>query len=350
MIKKRNVSLWLTFVLVVFFIMLFSGIIIFLVAALLIHLGLELPFRRNPLVPIIVILITSTCMGTVLSMLSGNVMIKPIRSLSNAANLVAKGDFTIQIDEHQRINEISEMAISFNKMVSELASIETLRNDFIANVSHEFKTPLTTIDGYLTLLQSDDLTKEQKQSYINIIMNSTRQLSSLTSNILKISKLENQERILDKSWFSLDEQIRQAILLLENKWTDKNINLELKLSSIAYYGNEELMMQVFINLIDNAIKFTPKEGQIQIIAHQTKNEVIISISDNGIGITKENQEHIFEKFYQSDSSRFSKGNGLGLTLVKHIVDLSEGTIEVDSETDIGTTFTLYFPTHSKSNN
>lgn len=343
MIRKRNLTLWLTFILIVFFSMLFSAVVISIIAALLLHLGFSLPFLTYPIIPITVLLFVSTCVGTIFSMMGGNVILKPIRSLSEGANLVAKGDFTIQIKEHHKIYEINEMARNFNTMVAELASIETLRNDFIANVSHEFKTPLSTIEGYVTLLQSEDLTSEQKQNYITIIMSSTRQLSNLTSNILKISKLENQERILDKSWFSLDEQIRQSLLLLESKWAEKDINLELELSSISFYGNEELMMQVFINLIDNAIKFTPKKGQIQINAYQTPEEVIISISDNGMGISNEDRLHIFEKFYQSDKARLSEGNGLGLTLVKHIMDLFGGKIKVNSEDGMGTTFLLSFP-------
>lgn len=343
MFRKSNINLWLTFVLTVFFIMLFSTILIGIIAILMIHLGYLAPTDKSPITPMFLLLLLSTCVGTIFSMLSGNVILKPIRKFSKAINLVAKGDFTIQLEENQKIHEINEMAKNFNKMVAELSSIETLRNDFITNVSHEFKTPLSTIDGYVTLLQSEDLTTEQKQSYINIIMGSTRQLSNLTSNILKISKLENQDRILIKKLFSLDEQIRQSLLLLENKWNEKNINLELELSPIIFYGNEELMMQVFINLIDNAIKFTPKNGEIKINAYKTDYAVSISISDNGIGISPEMQRHIFEKFYQSDKSRLSEGNGLGLTLVKHIVDLSGGKIKVYSKLTIGTTFTITFP-------
>ncbi|WP_099468122.1 HAMP domain-containing sensor histidine kinase [Konateibacter massiliensis] len=347
MIKRRNITFWLCFVLLVFFIMLFSAIIMAVIVACLIHLGLYLPFHKDPLLPILFVLLLSTFIGTALSMMGGTIIMKPIRAFSHATNLVAKGDFTVQLEERQKIYEMGELTRNFNKMVSDLASIETLRNDFIANVSHEFKTPLSTIEGYVTLLQSDDLTPEQKQDYINIVMNSTRQLSTLASNILKISKLENQDKILDKGWFSLDEQIRQALLWLETKWTEKNIDLELELSSISFYGNEELMMQVFINLIDNAIKFTPKEGRILINAYQTASETVISISDTGIGISTEAQSHVFEKFYQSDKARLSEGNGLGLTLVKHIVDLSEGTIHIESEKDIGTTFTLRLPLFSE---
>lgn len=345
--KKRNLNLWLSFVLIVFFIMLLSAVFLSIIAALFIHLGFSLPFRKNPLTPIIILLFTSTCIGTIFSMLGGNVIMKPIRDFNKATNLVAKGDFTIRINEYQKIYEVSEMAINFNKMVDGLSSIETLRNDFIANVSHEFKTPLSTIEGYVTLLQSEDLSPEQKQNYINIIMNSTSQLSALTSNILKLSKLENQEQIIEKDWFSLDELIRQSLLFLENKWTNKEIDLELELSPISFYGNEELMMQVFINLIDNAIKFTPKKGKVQIHSFQTNNEVTITITDTGIGIAKETLDHIFEKFYQSDKSRLAEGNGLGLTLVKQIVDLSKSTIEVSSEVNVGTTFTLKFPASSK---
>jgi signal transduction histidine kinase len=340
--KKREWNLWLIFVSIVFFIMLLSAIFISFIAAFLMYIDYELPFENRPIVPISLLLFMSTCVGTIFSMMSGNAILKPIRKFNNAINLVAKGNFTIQLKENQKIFEMNEMTKNFNKMVAELASIETLRNDFITNVSHEFKTPLATIEGYITLLQSEDLTQEQKESYINIIMNSTRQLSHLTSNILKISKLENQERIPEKNFFSLDEQIRQCLLLLENKWNEKNISLELELSPITFYGNEELMMQVFINLIDNAIKFTPVEGKIQIVAYQADKEVVITISDNGIGISEDAKKYIFEKFYQSDKARLSEGNGLGLTLVKHIVDLSGGKIEVNSELSLGTTFTLTF--------
>lgn len=327
---------------VVFFSTLLSAVMLSLIASLLIRKGL-LFFRPNPLLTIIVLLLISTCIGTMFSMFSANVIIEPIRKISKGLNMVAKGDFSVRLEENQKIYEVDEMSKNFNKMVLELASIETLRNDFIANVSHEFKTPLSTIEGYVTLLQSEDLSPKQKQDYINIIMNSTRQLSTLTSNILKISKLENQEQLWDKSWFSLDELIRQSLLHLEKKWTDKEISLELELSTISFYGNEELMMQAFINLIDNAIKFTPKGGQIQINAYKTKSEILITISDNGIGISEEDIKHVFVKFYQSDKARLSEGNGLGLTLVKHIVDMSDGKIDVITKANVGTTFQLSFP-------
>lgn len=342
--KRKYVNLWFTFVMVVFFSTLLSTVILTVIVAFFLHLGLSIHVKGNPLYPIIMLLLLSTCIGTIFSMFSANVIIKPIKRFSHGLNQVAKGDFNVSLEENQKIYEVDVMAKNFNKMVVELASIETLRNDFIANVSHEFKTPLSTIEGYVTLLQSEDLSPLQKQNYIDIIMSSTRQLSTLTSNILKISKLENQEQLLDKNWFSLDEQIRQALLLLESKWTKKDINLDLELSSISFYGNEELMMHVFINLLDNAIKFTPQNGQIQIMAYQTSYEVTVSITDNGIGMSKDITMHVFEKFYQSDKARLSEGNGLGLTLVKHIIDLSGGTINVESELGIGTTFTLHFPT------
>lgn len=342
--KRKYINLWFTFVLVVFFSTLLSTVLLSLIAAFFLHFGLFIHLKENPLVPIIMLLFISTCIGTVFSMISAKVIINPIKRFSHGLNQVAKGDFNVSLEENQKIYEIDVMAKNFNKMVIELSSIETLRNDFIANVSHEFKTPLSTIEGYVTLLQSEDLSPQQKQNYIDIIMSSTRQLSTLTSNILKISKLEHQEQLLDKNWFSLDEQIRQALLFLESKWTKKEINLDLELATISFYGNEELMIQVFINLIDNAIKFTSKGGQIQIVAYQTSNEVTVSITDNGIGISKEGILHLFEKFYQSDKARLSEGNGLGLTLVKHIVDLSGGTIDVHSELGVGTTFTLTFPT------
>lgn len=272
-----------------------------------------------------------------------NKSLKPIKSLIEAINKVSKGDFSIKLEEQIHPPVIKELNTSFNKMVNELNSIETLRNDFIVNVSHEFKTPIAAIEGYATLLQDNDLTEEERNEYTKIILDSASQLSSLSGNILKLSKLETQEIVPDKKYFSLDEQLRQALLLLENQWSKKNIDIDMDLKSINYYGSEDLLMQVWLNIFSNAIKFTPENGLIVTRLKNTVNGICVSISDNGIGMSEEVKSKIFDKFYQGDTSRNFEGNGLGLTLVKRIIDLCGCSINVKSKIGRGTTFTIYLP-------
>jgi len=341
--KKRHLNLWLTFVLSVLFIMIFSTMAIFFIMITLINMGFDFPFRDRSVFRILIPLVTSTCVGTLLSMLIGNTILKPIRKFNQALTNVAKGDFSISLKEDQTVYELNEMVHNYNIMVKELSSIETLRNDFVANVSHEFKTPLSNIEGYVTLLQANDIPVETKEKYIQVIIHNTRQLSNLTSNILKISKLENQETLPEKSWFSLDEQIRQAILVLEPKWSKKNLEFDIQLSSISYHADEELFMQVWMNLLDNAIKFSKDHGEIQVFAYQREDELFVSIADSGIGFDPNVSAHLFEKFYQADNSRLLEGNGLGLALVKQILYLSDGHILVESKPEEGSKFTVVLP-------
>ena len=278
----------------------------------------------------------------------GNNAWKPVRKLIDAINEVAKGDFSIKLEENYHAPEIKKLNSSFNKMVSELNSIETLRNDFIVSVSHEFKTPIAAIEGYATLLQDSSLTEEERMEYTKIILDSSRQLSSLSGNILKLSKLETQEIVPDKKTFSLDEQLRQALLLLETQWSKKNIDIDMDLDAINFYGSEELLNQVWLNIFSNAIKFTPENGLIVTRLKSTDKGVHVLISDNGIGMTDDVQNRIFDKFYQEDSSRNLQGNGLGLTLVKKILDLCKCEINVKSKIGEGTTFNIYLPIEQKT--
>ncbi len=192
-------------------------------------------------------------------------------------------------------------------------------------------------------MQDHDLSPKERQEYSRLIIESTRQLSSLSSNILKLSKLENQEYIVDKSQFGLDEQIRQALLLLEAQWNDKNINLDLDLEPVVFYGNEDLLMQVWLNLLGNAIKFTDRGGGIAVHLSTTGHAVTVTITDSGIGMTEEVMKHIFVKFYQGDKSRSAEGNGLGLPLVRRIVELCGGEVSVESKVGEGSVFVVTFP-------
>lgn len=291
--------------------------------------------------------VTLAAFFTLAICISVNNFMKPINEIISATNKVAKGDFSIRLDEENVEHEIRDMNVSFNKMVKELSSIETLRNDFIVNVSHEFKTPIAAIEGYATLLQDSDLTENEKREYAKIILDSTKQLSSLSGNILKLSKLETQEIIPDKKYFCLDEQLRQALLLLESQWSKKNIDIDMDLKTTHYYGSEDLLMQVWLNIFGNAIKFTPQNGLIITRLTNTPEGICVTISDNGIGMSEEVQSRIFDKFYQEDKSRHFKGNGLGLALVKKILDLCKCEISVSSKVGEGTTFTIYLPIEEK---
>ena len=280
----------------------------------------------------------SLCITTVIS----HHFFRPIQDLVHALEQVSAGNFDVRLKENDIWYEVREMNLNFNKMVKELNSIETLQSDFIQNVSHEIKTPLAAIEGYAALL-SASTRDEQNKLYAEQILKSSRQLSTLTGNILKLSKLENQSIISEKKTFSLDEQIRQAVLSLEPIWSAKNIDIDLDLPEISFYGNEDLIFQIWTNLISNGIKFTPSGGLVSVKMTAEDSFVNVVVADNGIGMTEEVQKHIFDKFYQAEGSRSMEGNGLGLTLVKKILSLCDGTIEVTSQPDLGSKFTVKLP-------
>lgn len=341
--RKRNHSmLWLRFTIGVIAVTFITFFVFSIIAYISFYLG-YFPQHRNPIFPISVFVFFCMIISTVFTLIIGHRILCPIENLIDATKKVAKGDFSIRLDENYTEDEIRDMNMHFNKMVDELSGIETLRNDFIVNVSHEFKTPIASIEGYATLLQDGSQTEEERNEYIQMILDSARQLSSLSGNILRLSQFECQEIIPKKNFFSLDEQIRQALLFLESKWSKKNLEINLELPSVKYLGNEEFLMHVWLNIYGNAIKFTPQNGTISTSIKKSNTCIYISISDTGIGMTKDVKKHIFEKFYQGDSSRNSDGNGLGLTLVKRIIDMMEGTIEVQSEVGKGTTFTVCLP-------
>ncbi|WP_431086625.1 HAMP domain-containing sensor histidine kinase [Paenibacillus sp. 8b26] len=339
MIKhQKNRGLWWYVVSLVFVIILSFILTMSTFAYLFIRAGYSLSTQ-----PILIIVLFCLVIGTTLSVMVGRKILLPITDFSKAVKEIANGNFNIHLNESHKINEISEVAHHFNIMVQELRSIETLRNDFVVNVSHEFKTPIAAIEGYATLLQEDNLSKEEHNEYTGLIIDSARQLSTLSGNILKISKLENQEMLTEQKEYRLDEQLRQALLLLEPLWAPKQIDLNIELDKLYYYGNEELMMQVWLNVLGNAIKFTPECGEISVSLHLNSPWISIVISDTGIGMPPSVLKHIFEKFYQGDPARSAEGNGLGLPLVARIISLSRGNIEVSSVPEQGSIFTITLP-------
>lgn len=277
--------------------------------------------------------IIAIIIGSILFLFAGKMIVKPISRLTKATEKIASGDFDIDI-RNNRKDEIGTLIASFNMMARELKSIEILRNDFVSDISHEFKTPLTSIEGYTKLLKICD--EEERKEYIDIITEETRRLSILATNILMLNKIENENIPNSTKVFSMDEQIRKAIVLLENRWLEKEIDLEIELDNINYKGNENLMYQVWINLMDNAIKFSKGKGIIEVKLYKDDDKITFSVKDNGEGISIEDQGRIFEKFYKTDKSRSSDGNGLGLSIVKRIIDIHDGEVFIDSELDKGT--------------
>ena len=279
----------------------------------------------------------------VLSMLMGRTVLKPLKRLSEASRQIAAGDFELNLTYEGKIAEFRDTYDSFNVMARELSNIKTLRSDFIANVSHEFKTPLSTIEGYAMLLQDVGLPGEERADAAQRILDSAGRLSSLVSNILMLSKLEQQTGGIEKAPFRLDEQIRQVMVGLEPVWGPKDLQLELELAPLRYVGSESLLYHVWSNLISNAVKFSPAGGVLTVSLRQEGQQVFCSVTDRGPGMTPDVQRHIFDKFYQGDASRRQEGSGLGLPLAKRIVQLCGGSITVESTPGVGSTFTVTLP-------
>ena len=269
---------------------------------------------------------------------------RPMRTISQAAKKIAMGDFTVRIpplrkDGKKDLNEV--MFDDFNIMAEELATIETLKNDFISNVSHEIKTPLSIIQSYATALQKENLQSDERMDYTEIIIEATQRLTAMVANILKLNKLENQEIMPAAESFDLGEQLRQCAVAFEELWEQKNINFEADLDEINVCYDASMLEIVWNNLLSNAIKFTNPGGSIFVSLKVQDDFAVVAVTDTGIGIDKDTQKRIFDKFYQGDTSHSQEGNGLGLALVKKTMDLLGGTIAVESEKGVGTTFRVF---------
>ena len=269
----------------------------------------------GPNFPRLMSFLSSLAFSIALSLFLWSKILRPIGSISLAAKQVADGDFSVHVPNSKSLQAICELTDNFNRMVQELNSIESLRNDFVTTVSHEFKTPLAAIEGYATLLQDPSLSEADRNEYTRIIIDSTRQLTTMTGNIL----------------------------LLEPLWEKKHLNLDIDLTACKFYGNCEMLQQVWINLLQNAIKFTPAGGMLSAKLVITGDKVRVSIRDTGVGMDDATMKRIFEKFYSRSSDPNEKGNGLGLSITKRIIDLMHGTIEVSSQVDEGSCFTVILP-------
>lgn len=265
----------------------------------------------------------------------------PIIALNEAMQQVAEGNFNVRLESKNGLKEIRGIYSNFNLMVEELSATEILQTDFVSNVSHEFKTPITAIEGYATLLQgSEQQATIEQETYIEKILLNTRRLSYLVGNILLLSKIDNQAVPTKQTRFRLDEQIRQSIVVLEPEWLKQDIEMDVDLEDVGYVGNEGLLHHVWDNLIGNAIKFSPQGGTVHIRMVNEEKQIVFYVEDEGPGIKEEAIKHIFDKFYQGDSSHKEEGNGLGLALVKKILDICNGEVFVENVPNGGCRFTV----------
>ena len=264
----------------------------------------------------------------------------PIKKLRVAMDKVADGDFSVRLEEKSSSKEIMEIYTGFNLMAHELSSTEILQTDFVSNVSHEFKTPINAIEGYSTLLQDSENLKDDQREYIDKILFNTQRLSSLVGSILLLSKLENQQIPTNQTEYRLDEQIRQSVVALESAWVQKDIELDVELDRVSYLGNEQMMRHVWDNLISNAVKFSPQGGMVKLRLTQKARKLIFTIEDQGPGLSEDAQKHIFDKFYQGDTSHKQEGSGLGLALAKRILTIEKGQITAENIHDGGCRFTV----------
>ena len=301
----------------------------------MVALGLTL---REIITPILIIIFYNFLFA-----LASRRAVSPFVELSDATKQIAAGNFDISIGCTHKKGGPKRLADDFNLMAQELKANEYLRKDFISNVTHEFKTPLSIISGYAELLDCDEISDRDRHEYSVTIQKESKRLIKLTSDLLSLSRLDHQ-KIQEKAVpFRLDEQIRQAVLLFSPEWSAKNIAMDVDIPRLVYNGNEALLAQVWSNLIDNAIKFTDNDGLICIWARAQNGAVTVKISDNGEGMTEETQKRVFEQFYQGDSSHAAEGHGLGLALVKKILDVSGGSISVTSRLGSGTNFVITLP-------
>lgn len=338
MSKRRNK--WLDIRVQFFFICMAGFIGVALLATLatwgLEHLGINVP-------TFVWLLIFTLLLGSATAAGFSVAFFAPISRLSRAMKEVAGGNFQVKVETRSLFRDIRDIYDNFDLMVRELGATETLQTDFISNVSHEFKTPISAIEGYASLLQEHQQSSEEQAEYVDKILFNTRRLSALAGNILLLSKLDSQSIRPRRERFRLDEQVRQSILALERRWTEKDVDFDVDLDEIEYTGYAGLLQHVWSNLIDNAIKFGPRSGLIRMRMLRENGSILFTIDDEGPSIPDEDKARIFNKFYQGDSSHESEGNGLGLALVRKIVAMHGGEVRVEDPPLGGCRFAVSLP-------
>ena len=295
-----------------------------------------------PVMPLLFFEMISIVAGTVAASVISRRILKPLDSIISATEQIAKGDFSTRL-ELEYVYEFEQLSTKFNCMAEELGSVEMLRNDFINHFSHEFNTPINSIQGFATVLKKGNLTPEQQADYLNRIINSTDRLSNLAVNVLNLSKIEQQTILTHKEKMNVTEQIRQVIVMLSFRWEQKQIEFDFNCPEYYLVGNEEFLEHLWSNLLDNAIKYSPIGSVIEIDINDADENLEIIITDHGKGIAPEALPHIFDKFYRSESSKAVPGTGLGLAISHKVVLLHGGRIDVKTHLGEGTSFTIVLP-------
>ena len=267
---------------------------------------------------------------------------KELSILSENIRKVADGDYSVRI-QYKPSDTMAPIYEDFNKMCSELGSVQMLRNDFINSYSHEFRTPIASINGFASLLMEKEFPEQEQKKYLAIIADESERLSHLASSSILLSRLSSQQIVTDAIDYDLSEQIRQCSIMLSHAWTEKKIEFSGSFDVCPVHASRELMQHVWLNLLDNAVKYTPEGGEISVMARAEGDTVKVSISDTGKGMDRETLDHIFEPYFKGKTGYTAPGLGLGLAIVKRIIELSQGTITVLSEEGTGTTFTIMFP-------
>lgn len=278
----------------------------------------------------------------IINSLTIKTVIKPIKAVSDAMQQVTRGNFDIQLEVVGN-DEISVLQRNFNTMTDGLKQNEEMSKNFASIVSHEYKTPIAAITGYAQLLYNGGLEEEEEKQYIKTILEQSKRLSNLSVNMLQLARLDSNTVGMSKEMFSLDEQIRNVIVNMENLWEQKNIEMDINLDKAQVYCNSQMLYHVWENLLSNAIKFTPENGKITVTCQVSDNYAVVKVADTGCGISPENIPHIFERFYKSDSEVNADGNGLGLAITQKIIQLSGGKVSVESEAGKGSLFTVTLP-------
>lgn len=322
----------------------FFVVLIVMVIATAIALMYRVAITDMHMIGVLSMLVPIVVLVTLVNFLFTRFIYRYLDKISDAMQKVADGDYTVRLDA-EKDQPFRELYRNFNTMAEELGGVEMLKNDFINGYAHELRTPITSINGFAEMLLNDDgtLSREEKRSYLEIIASESRRLADLAGNSLLMSRLDTQKIIPDKKPFSLDEQLRRCSILLSGQWTEKELDMTMDLDEAVYVGDYDLMQHLWINLLTNAVKYTPKGGSITVTLKNEEKFIAVSVADTGKGIPPEDRERIFDKYYQTDKSHSKRGLGLGLAICKRIVQLCNGSLTVESEVGVGSTFTVKLP-------
>lgn len=346
--QKNRRTLAILFLLYIFFVMLITVLISFGLVSVMLSLGWvpNAPDgNADPRNIMLFMLVTNLAAGLVVTAVTNRIILRYVNRVIDQMNRLASGDFRARLNFGKPFNDLTvfhEVSDSFNRMAEELEGTEMLRSDFINNFSHEFKTPIVSITGFTKLLKRGNLTEEQKNEYLDIIEEESLRLSAMATNVLNMTKIENQAILTNVAEYNLSEQLRSSVLMLEHKWTRKNVEFGIYFEEHMITASEELLRHVWVNLIDNAVKFSPENGLVEIYVKEQDDRLRVSILNQGSEISPEQQKKIFNKFYQADESHASEGNGIGLALVKKAVELHHGEVLVECGGG-STTFTVILP-------